>query len=291
MSNGGWQLARDRVLPLEPFALMGVLNVTPDSFSDGGADASPESAAARGLALVAEGAAILDVGGESTRPGAAPVSAADQIARVVPVIRLLRDASDVAISIDTTSAAVAAAALDAGADAVNDQSAGEDDPDLFALVARRGAGLCLMHRVRRPESDDYSHRLDHPLIAGDVVRAVGDRLIHRAFHAMEAGVSRGAIAIDPGLGFGKTVAQNFALIGRIDELASLGFPLVVGASRKSFIGKASGVERPAARVVGSAVAAASAWSGGARILRVHDVAATREAILVAKAILECCETA
>jgi dihydropteroate synthase len=286
MSNGAWYLARGRTLALEPFALMGILNVTPDSFSDGGQHLDPVAATARALAMAAEGATMVDVGGESTRPGASPVPAAEQIARVIPVIRGIRDASDVAISVDTTSAEVAKAALDAGADAVNDQSAGEGDPGMFPLVAERGAGLCLMHRVRPPTLDAYSHSMPASIIAGDVVKAVNDYLIHRAFHAMEAGVARPAIAVDPGLGFGKTVEQNFMLIARADELAALGFPVVFGASRKSFLGKASGVEVPAERAAGSVIAAASAWSAGVRVFRVHDVAATRQALLVAKAILE-----
>jgi len=286
VSNGAWHLAHDRRLLLEPFALMGILNATPDSFSDGGQHLDPVAATARALEMVAEGATIVDVGGESTRPGATPVAAAEQISRVVPVIRGLRDASDVPISVDTTSAEVARAALDAGADAVNDQSAGEADPGMFRLVAERGAGLCLMHRVRPPALDAYSHSMPNSIIGGDVVKAVNDYLIHRAFHAIEAGVARSAIAVDPGLGFGKTVEQNFMLIARVDELSAIGFPVVIGASRKSFLGKASGVDVPAERISGSVIAAASAWSAGARIFRVHDVAATRQALLVAKAILE-----
>jgi len=286
VSNGAWHLGHGRGLVLEPFALMGILNVTPDSFSDGGQHLDPVAATARALAMVAEGATIIDVGGESTRPGASPVEPAEQVARTVPVIRRIRDASDVAISIDTTSVEVAAAAIEAGADTVNDQSAGEADPGMFRLVAERGAGFCLMHRVRPPSLDAYSHSMPASIIGGDVVKAVNDYLIHRAFHAMEAGVPRSAIAVDPGLGFGKTVEQNFMLIARADELAATGFPVVLGASRKSFLGKASGIDVPAERVSGSVIAAASAWSAGVRIFRVHDVAATRQALLVAKAILE-----
>ncbi len=286
MSNGAWHLGHGRGLALEPFALMGILNVTPDSFSDGGQHLDPVAATARALEMVAEGATIIDVGGESTRPGASPVDPVEQVARTVPVIRRIRDACEVAISIDTTSAEVAAAAFEAGADAVNDQSAGEADPGMFRLVAERGTGLCLMHRVRPPSLDAYSHSMPASIIGGDVVKAVNDYLIHRAFHAMEAGVSRSAIAVDPGLGFGKTVEQNFMLIARADELAATGFPVVLGASRKSFLGKASGIDVPAERVSGSVIAAASAWSAGVRIFRVHDVAATRQALLVAKSILE-----
>jgi dihydropteroate synthase len=280
-----WRIGPERVLPLEPFVLMGVLNVTPDSFSDGGAFARPEAAIEHALAMVAEGAGIIDVGGESTRPGAARVPAEEQIRRVGPVIAGLRQASPVPISIDTTLAAVARAALDAGADIVNDVSAGGDDADLLPLVASRGAGLVLMHRVLPPDRDRYSTAYAAPLVSGDVVRAVADWLLARVQTALDLGVEPDAIGLDPGLGFGKTVEQNYELLGRSGELADLGHPLVVGASRKSFIGRVTGVEDPAARVHGSVVAATIAWSGGARIVRTHDIAATRQGLLVAQATL------
>jgi dihydropteroate synthase len=262
---------------------MGILNVTPDSFSDGGEFADPVRAADRALAMVAEGASIIDVGGESTRPGAARVGAAEQIRRVRPVIEAIRRVSDVPISVDTTRADVANAAIDAGADAVNDVSAGEEDEAMLALVASRRTGVVLMHRVVPPERERYSTEIRSAPISGDILIAVRDRLLVLAERALSLGIEHDAIALDPGLGFGKTVEQNWALIARSGELADLGFPLLIGASRKSFVGSASGVADPAQRVVGSAVAAAIAWSGGARIIRTHDVAATREALGVASA--------
>ena len=280
-----WRIGPERTLLLEPFVLMGVLNVTPDSFSDGGAFGRPEAAVEHALAMVAEGAGIIDVGGESTRPGAARVPADEQIRRVRPVIEGLRRASDVPISIDTTLAAVAAAALEAGADIVNDVSAGGEDAELLPLAARRGSGLVLMHRVLPPDRDRYSTAYSAPLVTGDVVRAVADWLLGRVQVALDLGVEPDAICLDPGLGFGKTVEQNYELLGRSGELADLGHPLLVGASRKSFIGRVTGVEDPAARVHGSVVAATIAWSGGARIVRTHDVAATRQGLLVAQATL------
>ncbi len=280
-----WTVGPDRVVSLEPFVLMGVVNMTPDSFSDGGRFATVDEALAHALQLVDEGAGILDVGGESTRPGAAPVAADEQIRRVVPLIARIRSRSNVAISVDTTSAAVAHAALEAGADIVNDVSAGEDDPDMLPLVARRGAGVILMHRLVAPREDSYSDRYQREPVYGDVVRAVGDHLLRRVDAAIGAGVARDAIALDPGLGFGKSVAQNFELLARTSELAALGYPVLVGASRKSFLGAASGRSDPEQRIIGSVVAAVAAFGGGARIVRAHDVGAHREALLVAQAVL------
>ncbi|RLS88157.1 MAG: dihydropteroate synthase [Planctomycetota bacterium] len=265
---------------------MGIVNATPDSFSDGGQFADAEEAAEFALALVDEGAAIIDVGGESTRPGAARVDAQTQIRRVVPVISRIRSRSNVAISVDTTQAAVAEAALEAGADAVNDVSAGAEDPAMFRLVARKGAGLILMHRLTTPGDDHYSDRHSEPPIYDDVVREVASFLLARAEMAMAAGVERECIALDPGLGFGKTVAQNYELLARTGEIAALGFPVLVGASRKSFLGAVSGRADPVQRIVGSVVAAVAAYGGGARIIRAHDVGAHREALLVAQAVLK-----
>lgn len=280
-----WLLAGGRSLALEPYALMGILNVTPDSFSDGGAFGSTEAAVDHALAMIAEGASIIDVGAESTRPGATRVPAAEQIARAVPVIRALRSRSEVPISIDTTLAAVAEAALDAGADAVNDVSAGDEDDAMVPLVARRGCGLVLMHRLAPPDRDRYSTEYAASPIAGEIVATVRDRLLAAADRALGLGIPKASIALDPGLGFGKTVEQNWALIARSGELADLGFPLLIGASRKSFVGRVTGVDDPTKRVIGSAVAAAIAWSGGARIIRTHDVRATREALGAAAAAL------
>jgi dihydropteroate synthase len=280
-----WPIGPDRVLSLDPFALMGVVNMTPDSFSDGGQFASVEEALAHALQLVDEGATIIDVGGESTRPGALPVSVDEQIRRVVPLIARIRTRSNVAISIDTTSATVAHAALEAGADIVNDVSAGGDDPEMFRLVAKRGAGIVLMHRLVAPNEDSYSDRYVKEPAYGDVVRDVCDFLVERADVAINAGIARDLIAVDPGLGFGKSVSQNYELLARTSEIAALGFPVLIGASRKSFLGAVSGRNDPEQRIIGSVVAAVAAFGGGARVVRAHDVGAHREALLVAHAVL------
>jgi dihydropteroate synthase len=280
-----WTASNDRVVSLDPFAIMGVVNATPDSFSDGGQFANPEEAAQFALQLVEEGAGIIDIGGESTRPGAARVDAEEQVRRVVPVIARVRSRSNVAITVDTTLAAVAEAALEAGADAVNDVSAGCEDPAMIPLVARTGAGLVLMHRLAPPGEDSYSDRYAEAPIYDDVVREVASFLLMRAEIAMAAGVAREAIALDPGLGFGKSVAQNYELLARTSELAALGYPVLVGASRKSFLGAVSGRTDPEQRIVGSIVAAVAAYGGGARIIRAHDVGAHREALLVAHAVM------
>jgi dihydropteroate synthase len=281
-----WTLGPDRIVPLEPFAIMGVINATPDSFSDGGRYANAEEAAVHALQLVEEGAAIIDIGGESTRPGASRVDAEEQVRRVVPVIARLRSRSSVAITVDTTSAAVAEAALEAGADAVNDVSAGCEDPEMLKLLAAKGAGIVLMHRLAPPGEDSYSDRYAEPPIYDDVVRDVASYLLMRAEIAMAAGIARDSIALDPGLGFGKTVAQNYELLARTSELSALGFPILVGASRKSFLGAVSGRSDPEQRIIASAVAAVAAYGGGARIIRAHDVGAHREALVVAHAILK-----
>lgn len=281
-----WTASSDRVLSLEPFAIMGVVNITPDSFSDGGQFADQEDAARYALQLVDEGATVIDVGGESTRPGAARVSAEEQVRRVVPVIARIRARSNVAISVDTTLAEVAEAAIEAGADIVNDVSAGTEDSAMFRLAARTGAGLVLMHRLHAPGDDSYSDRYAQPPAYGDVVRDVANFLLARAEMAMAAGVARESIAIDPGLGFGKSVAQNYELLARTSELAALGFPVLVGASRKSFLGAVTGRTDPEQRIIGSVVAAVAAYGGGARVIRAHDVGAHREALLVAHAVLK-----
>ena len=281
-----WPISPDRVLSLDPFALMGVLNLTPDSFSDGGQFSGFESASEFALGLVEQGASVIDIGGESTRPGAARVSSDEQIRRIVPAIARLRSRSNVAISVDTTLAAVAIAALDAGADFVNDVSAGSEDPEMFRLLARRGCGVVLMHRLAAPLDDHYSDRYEHAPIYSDVVRDVAAFLLARAEMAMAAGIARESIALDPGLGFGKSVAQNYELLARTSELAALGFPVLVGASRKSFIGAVSGRTDPEQRIIGSVVAAVAAYGGGARIVRAHDVGAHREGLLVAHSVLK-----
>lgn len=281
---GLWKL-RGAKCPLEPWALMGVVNATPDSFSDGGEHLDPDVAADAAIAMVEAGASIIDVGGESTRPGAERVAAAEQIRRVVPVIEGIRRRSDVPISIDTTLGEVARAALEAGANAINDVAAATEDPEILRVAAETGAGLVLMHRRLPPDEDRYSDRYDSPPAYSDVVAEVAAFLIGRAEAAEAAGLDPAAIALDPGLGFGKSVEQNFALLARLGEIASLGRPLLLGASRKSFVGAVSGEGDPAKRLPGSVVAAVAGWSAGARIIRTHDVAATRQGLEVAAAIL------
>ena len=281
-----WTASNDRIVSLDPFAIMGVINATPDSFSDGGQFRDAEHAAQHALQLVEEGATVLDIGGESTRPGASRVDAEEQVRRVVPVIARVRSRSNVAITVDTTLASVAEAALEAGADAVNDVSAGCEDPAMLPLVAKKGAGIILMHRLAAPGDDQYSDRYAEPPIYDDVVREVASFLLMRAELCLAAGIAREAIALDPGLGFGKSVSQNYELLARTSELAALGYPVLVGASRKSFLGAVTGRSDPEQRIIGSVVAAVAAYGGGARIMRAHDVGAHREALLVAHAVLK-----
>jgi dihydropteroate synthase len=257
-------------------AVMGVLNATPDSFSDGGRFIDPEAALAQGLAMAAAGADILDIGGESTRPGAAPVPIAEEIARTAPLIAGLRAAGvRLPISIDTRKARVAEAALDAGADMVNDVAALGFDPDLAPLVAARGVHLCLMHMQGTPETMQNDPRYD------DVVLDVRAMLAERIAAAEAAGIVRGRILIDPGIGFGKTAAHNLALGARLSALHGLGCAVLYGASRKRFIGRLGGMgaEAPADRRLGGSIAVAiAAAAQGAQIVRVHDVWETRQAL-------------
>jgi dihydropteroate synthase len=280
-----WRLNADCELSLRSPCIVGILNVTPDSFSDGGAYATTEVAAAAALRMVREGAHVIDVGGESTRPGARRVNVEEQIKRVVPVIQAIRAACNVRISIDTTRSEVAEAALDAGATIINDVSAGLEDDRMFALASSHQCGVILMHRLAPPEVDSYSDQYATPPSYDDVVAGVTTFLRERAQAAMDADIARESIAIDPGLGFGKTVAQNYELIARTSEIAALGFPVVCGASRKSFIGKVSGAGEPSGRVAGSVAAALAMYSAGARVFRVHDVAAHREGLAVMETIL------
>ncbi len=263
---------------------MGVLNVTPDSFSDGGSYESVEAAVDHAVRMIDDGACIIDVGGESTRPGAARVSADEQIARTVPVIQQLGRRRDVLISIDTTSSVVAEAALKAGADIINDVAAGRDDERMFTLAAERGCGLVLMHRLRSPQHDAYSDQYVHDPIYEDVVQTVCEFLGERCETAISHGVDRDAIAVDPGLGFGKSREDNFLLIQRIPEIVRMGFPVLSAASRKSFIGAATSVSTPSERVIGSTAVSVAQWLGGVRLFRVHDVAAHHEALAVAAVI-------
>jgi len=279
-----WRLGAGRAVPLDEPQLMGVVNATPDSFSGGGQTWSAEALTGHALRLLEEGASMLDVGGESTRPGAARVSAEVQIDRTVAVIAAIRTCADVPISIDTTRAAVAEAALDAGASIINDVSAGREDEGMLPLAAERGCGLVLMHRRLPPDRDSYSDRYEREPAYGDVVRAVREFLVARVAAAEAAGVDPASIVIDPGLGFGKSVEQNYELIARTDQFVASGRPVLGAASRKSFIGAVTGVEDPRDRVAGSTAVAVIQYLAGVRLFRVHDVAAHREALAVARAI-------
>lgn len=269
--------------------VLAILNLTPDSFSDGGALPTIDSAVAAASRAIEDGASGLDVGGESTRPGSRAVSAEEQIRRTAPVIVAIRRrlGDGLFISIDTTRSEVAATALDAGADAVNDVSAGRDDAAMLVLVAERKAGVVLMHRLMTPARDVYSTRYaeaDAPMYPRGVVSEVREFLAARVQCAMQAGVARERIVIDPGLGFGKTVAQNMELIEKMPELVALGFPVMSGLSRKSFVGHVSGVaaERPPSeRLFGTVALSVVHFVRGARVFRVHDVKAHVEALRAA----------
>lgn len=263
-------LASDRPL------VMGVVNVTPDSFSDGGRHFDPAVAIAAGNAMLAAGADILDVGGESTRPGAATVGAAEEIARILPVVRELAKAAPV--SVDTRNAATMQAALDAGAEIVNDVSALRHDPAALTLLAKSQAPVVLMH-MPGDDPATMQSRASYDDVALEVAGFLRDRIA-----TCEAlGIPRGRIAVDPGIGFGKTMAHNLALIDRLPLLASLGCRVVLGASRKRFIGTLSGVEEAGQRVPGSLAAALAGAARGASVLRVHDVAETVQALAVWRA--------
>jgi dihydropteroate synthase len=256
---------------------MGVLNVTPDSFSDGGDFLAPDRAVAHGAVLRAEGAHIVDVGGESTRPGARPVDAEEELRRVLPVVEALAAAGGT-ISIDTSKAEVARRALEAGAVMVNDVTALRGDPNLAGVVAEAGVPLCLMHMQGEPRTMQDDPRY------GDVVADVRAFLAQRLEAAVAAGVAEEQVLLDPGIGFGKTLAQNLTLLRRLPELLGLGRPLMVGTSRKSFLGRLTGREQARDRLAASVAAAVLAYQAGATVLRVHDVAETRDALVVTEAI-------
>jgi dihydropteroate synthase len=263
---------------LDP-VLVGVLNVTPDSFSDGGDFLDPEVAVAHAATMLDEGARIIDVGGESTRPGSDPGSPEEEARRVVPVIReMLTERPDAIVSIDTYRAGTAGAALEAGARIVNDITALRGDPRMVALVAEAGCPVVLMHMLGEPKTMQRDPRYE------DVVREVRDFLAARAEHAVAAGVEPENIILDPGIGFGKTVEHNLALLKHLGSLVEIGFPVLVGASRKRFIGRIAGVEEPKDRVFGTVAANVVAYQHGATFFRVHDVRANREALAVAAAV-------
>ena len=267
---------RSRVLPLDSPVVMGVLNVTPDSFSDGGRYLDPAAALAGARQMVADGALIIDVGGESTRPGSVPPSVEAELGRVVPVVRAIAAELDVLISVDTSRAPVIEAAVAAGASMINDVR-GLGDPSALAAAARLGVGVCLMHMQGEPST------MQQAPYYYDVVAEVRSWLNGRVAAAAAAGIARDAIAIDPGFGFGKNAAHNLALLQSLEVFATLGQPLVVGLSRKSMIGQLTG-RAVGARCAGSVAAAALAVERGALIVRAHDVAGTVDAVRVGAAL-------
>jgi dihydropteroate synthase len=256
--------------------LMGVVNVTPDSFSDGGQYLDPDAAVRHGRELVRDGATILDVGGESTRPGAVEVEEAEELRRVEPVVQAL--AGDATVSIDTSKLAVAEAALNAGASIVNDVTAFKRDPEMASLCAERGVGVVLMHMPGNPRTMQDDPRYD------DVVDDVKAFLVERMGFAVGQGIGEGRIWLDPGIGFGKTLEHNLELLRRLGELRELGRPLVIGTSRKSFIGKVDGSDVEE-RIGGSIATSVLAAAEGADVLRVHDVAEMAQALAVTNAVL------
>ena len=259
--------------------VMGILNVTPDSFSDGGRFSEVGAAVAQATAMLEQGADLIDVGGESTRPGADRISATEQIRRVIPVIeRLGKLTHPLIVSIDTTLAPVAAAALDVGAALVNDVSAGREDPELLPLVAERGCHVCLMHMLGEPATMQSSPQYD------DVTAEVKAFLLERAAAAESVGIARDRILLDPGIGFGKTTEHNLALLAGLDDLVAAGYPVLLGTSRKSLFKAITGRTDPADRVSGTVATTALAVAAGVRIVRVHDVEPNRQAADVTAAI-------
>lgn len=267
--------AQQRRSPL----VMGVLNVTPDSFSDGGLDADTEAAVARALAMVDAGATLIDIGGESTRPGAEEVGVDQELSRVVPVITRLSAVSDTLISIDTSKPEVMLAAVEAGAVMINDVRALTQAGALAVAVASP-AMICLMHMQGQPASMQARPQYE------DVVAEVGAWLAERAQQVIEAGASAERIVLDPGFGFGKTVAHNYQLLARLASLTALGYPVLAGLSRKSMLGAVTGRAEPQQRVAASVAGAVLAAQAGAALVRVHDVAETVDALAVLAATVE-----
>jgi dihydropteroate synthase len=270
---------RNRVVPLDRTVVMGVLNVTPDSFSDGGLWLDPKAAIKHGLEMVADGASIIDVGGESTRPGASPVSEEEELRRVIPVIEELAVESDVAISIDTRKPDVARRAVDAGACIINDTSGEIADRGIDTVVVETGAAIVVMHSRGTPDTMRSLAQYH------DVVDEVGSFLRRRAEELASAGVPQHAIAIDPGFGFAKNPEHNLALLNRIEELIALGYPVLVGTSRKSFLGALLDLPE-SERLEGTAATVAWAVARGAQIVRVHDVKEMCRIVAVTEAIRE-----
>ncbi|TAL51428.1 MAG: dihydropteroate synthase [Methylovulum sp.] len=258
--------------------IMGILNITPDSFSDGGHYTGVDAALRQALRMQSEGADIIDIGGESTRPGSDPVPAQQQIQRVIPVIAAIRRETGIVISIDTTSCEVAEAALAAGAGMINDVSAGLDDAAILTLAAETGVPIILMHSRGAPKTMQDDPYYD------DVVQEVIDALHERIHAALNAGIKKENIAIDPGIGFGKRKQDNLDLLAHLDRLVASGFPVLLGASRKRFMGSICAVAEPAELVTATAVTTALGVMAGVRLFRVHDVRENRQAVDVAWAI-------
>ena len=265
------ELNRWLLTPTRRPLVMGVLNVTPDSFSDGGKFHAVEAAREQAEAMVAAGADLIDIGGESTRPGSSRVPADEQVRRVVPVLRAC-GSLQTTFSVDTSLTAVARAAFDAGATVLNDISAGRDDPETIAWVARTACPVILMHMAGTPSTMQDAPRYT------DVVAEVQSFLWRRARLFEAAGVAAGRVVLDPGIGFGKTTAHNLALLGALPRLTALPYPMLVGVSRKGFIGKITHAPAAADRVMGTAAAVAYAIDHGAAIVRVHDIAAMRQVV-------------
>jgi len=277
VTPGIWRCGGRRIEWGRRTLIMGILNITPDSFSDGGRYFSTTAALAGARLLIDEGADILDVGGESTRPGSEPVSAVEEMERVLPVIAALRQNFDCPLSVDTWKADVAEAALAAGADIINDISGLSFDPRMAGVIARSGAGVVIMHIRGTPRDMQKDPHYE------DVTGEVGEWLARQVELALAAGVRREQIVIDPGLGFGKRLEDNFTLLRELGRLGELKLPILAGPSRKSFIGRVLDLP-PDDRVEGTAAAVTAAILNGARIVRVHDVRAIRRAALIADAI-------
>ena len=274
-----WKI-RDREIDLSRRArVMGIINATPDSFSDGGSFLDPQAALAHGLQMVAEGAEILDIGGESTRPGAQSVEADEEIRRVLPIIQALRRESQVLLSIDTSKAAVARAALDAGADIINDVTGLRGDPEMSAFAASSKAGIVIMHMQGDPRTMQVAPRYD------DVVHEVGEFFRQSLARSVACGIDPMRIALDPGIGFGKTPEHNRRLLAELSAFLEFGRPLLVGASRKSFLGWLAGSSAMDDRFWPGVALTSLCRERGARILRVHDVKPHTEALRMTEAIL------
>jgi dihydropteroate synthase len=275
-----WKIG-DRIFDLSRQGLiMGILNVTPDSFSDGGKFFTTEKAVEHGLRMAAEGAQIIDIGGESTRPGAGPVAAEEELSRVIPVIEALRARMDIVISIDTSKAQVARAAIEAGASIVNDVTGGRDDKGMMPLVAENKSAFVILHMQGNPQIMQLEPRYD------DVVSEVADFFRQQYARALECGIDSMAIAFDPGIGFGKTLEHNLELLAQLDRLRVHDRPLVVGVSRKSFLAKVTGSSEISDRLAPAVALTSLLRPRGADVFRVHDVQENVNALRVTEAVLQ-----